>query len=398
MGRVAVKALETHKYCDNIVVADIHGETAKNFADECGPSVSWAQVDISDDGSLKKAVKDADVVMNTVGPYYRYGVKVLNASIEGGCHYLDINDDWEPTLDMLNLHETAEKAGITAVIGMGASPGMTNLLAVKAMSELDSAEEIYTCWDLDSAKPETIKKEPSAALVHAIHQTTGQIRAFRDGDYVDEKPLKQVRVEYPGLGTRPFWTFGHPEAVTLPNYDPRLRSSVNLMTTSRLNIWGIRTMAWFVDVGLLSVRNAAGLIEKAEGSMDPENTPEKMLQKVIDGKGSVLPPLFALAKGTRNGEPASVASTILSAPAAGMGGSTGVPLAVGVSLLADGQTRDRGVFAPEGIFDPDAFFSKLAGLCSPPKTDVHELVLTSRSWEPATVIDVLGGSESSRNS
>ena len=53
MGRVAVKALEVQKYCEEIVVADINGENARKFADECGPSVSWMQVDISDGDSLK---------------------------------------------------------------------------------------------------------------------------------------------------------------------------------------------------------------------------------------------------------------------------------------------------------------------------------------------------------
>ncbi|MBW2087346.1 MAG: saccharopine dehydrogenase, partial [Deltaproteobacteria bacterium] len=57
---------------------------------------------------------------------------------EARCHYIDINDDWEPTLDMLKLDEEARQAGITAIIGMGASPGVSNLLAVKAMSLFDT--------------------------------------------------------------------------------------------------------------------------------------------------------------------------------------------------------------------------------------------------------------------
>ncbi len=389
MGRYAVRTLEAHNYCEDIVVADISRENAEKFADECGPSVSWAQVDVSDEDSLKRAMADVDIVMNTTGPYYRYGVQVLKACIESGCDYIDINDDWEPTLEMLELHERAGAAGITAVIGMGASPGLTNLLAVKAISELDRAEEIYTCWDMDSAKVETIGREPSAALVHAIHQLTGNIRVFQDGNYVDEKPIKQINLEYPGLASRPFWTIGHPESVTLPNYYSSLRTSLNVMTASRLNIWGIRTIAWFVNTGLMSDRTAARLVERLEGPMDPGKTAEKRLQEVIDAKATILPPLFALAKGRKNNEPASVASTILSAPAGGMGGSTGVPLAMGVSLLADGQMKEHGVFAPEGIFDPDTFFSRLAALCSPVKTDINDLVLTTRSWDPESFSDLL---------
>jgi len=122
MGRYAVRTLEANNDCEDIVVADVNGENAERFADECGPSVSWAQVDVSDENSLKRAMADVDIVMNTTGPYYRYGVQVLKACIESGCDYIDINDDWEPTLEMLELHEKAAAAEITAVIGMGASP------------------------------------------------------------------------------------------------------------------------------------------------------------------------------------------------------------------------------------------------------------------------------------
>jgi len=389
MGRVAVKTLEVQKYCDNIVVADINGENAKKFADECGPSVSWTQVDISDGDSLKKAMKDVDIVMSTAGPYFRYGVKVLNACIEIGCHYIDINDDWEPTQEMLNLHETAKKAEITAIIGMGASPGLTNLLGAKAISELDRVEEIYTGWDLDTAKPDTVSKEPSAALVHAVHQMTGQVRVFRDGEFKDEKPLKKVILNYPGIGPRPVWTFGHPEAITFPNYYSTLQSSLNVMTTAPINLVGIRIIVWLVNVGLMSKEAAAGLIEKAEGPRDPEQTSEKMLEDFLNSNVHKLPPIYALATGTKNNEPASVATMVLSAPAGGMGGSTSVPLAIGVSLVADGHVKEHGVFAPEGIFDPDNFFAKLAPLCSPAKKDINELVLTTRSWEPGKLIDIL---------
>ncbi|MCP4756732.1 MAG: NmrA family NAD(P)-binding protein [Proteobacteria bacterium] len=396
MGKVAVKAMLSRNFCEHIVVADINGENAKTFADECEGSVSWIQLDISDGNALKKALTEVDIVMSTVGPYFRYGVLVLKACIENGCHYVDINDDWEPTLEMLELHEDAKKAGITAVIGMGASPGMTNLIAAKAISELDRVEEIYTGWDLDSAKPDTVSKEPTAALVHALHQMTGQVRVFRDGAFIDETPLEKFKLDYPGIGVRSVNTFGHPEAVTFPYYYPTLRCSLNVMTTAWTNLLGIRVIVWLVNKGLMSMETAAGLVEKAEGARDPEETNEKKMENLLNSKAPALPEIYALAKGTKNDKPASAAGTLLSAPEGGMGGATSVPLAVGVSLLADGQVTERGVFAPEGIFDPDLFFGRLAPLCSPVKTDINDLVLMTRSWEPEKIVDALIRHESSR--
>ena len=39
-----------------------------------------------------------------------------------------------------------KNAGITAILGLGASPGLTNILAYMAMLELDDISKVYTGW------------------------------------------------------------------------------------------------------------------------------------------------------------------------------------------------------------------------------------------------------------
>lgn len=57
-----------------------------------------------------------------------------------------------------------------------------------------------------------------------------------------------------------------------------------------------------------------------------------------------------------------------------MGGVTGVPLATALATFAKDRIDRRGVFAPEGAIDPDAFFDELAPFCTPKKRDAKELV------------------------
>ncbi|GAA5108266.1 hypothetical protein [Haloechinothrix salitolerans] len=71
---------------------------------------------------------------------------MLSAAIATTTNYLDICDDWEPTLQMLELDGAARAAGVTAVIGMGASPGSSNLLALLAMNQCDTVDRVYTAW------------------------------------------------------------------------------------------------------------------------------------------------------------------------------------------------------------------------------------------------------------
>ncbi|MBU2488029.1 MAG: saccharopine dehydrogenase NADP-binding domain-containing protein [Proteobacteria bacterium] len=389
MGRYAVKTLLPLPEITGITIADIDGDRARAFAEECGPKTSHARVDAMDPADLKKAMAGADIVMNTTGPYFRFGVRVLDAAIETGCHYLDLNDDWEPTLEMLALSDKAREAGITAILGLGASPGVSNLLAATAVGELDETLEIYTGWDLDAARPERIGPKVSAAMIHGIHQLTGTIRGFENGTYTETRPLTRVVLDFPGMGASTAWTVGHPESVTLPRTFPGLTRSVNVMTTQWYNVGMLKFLGLFVNAGLLSVEALARLAEKLEGPSDPEKNTERMLAEMVMEGGHGLPPLFSLARGKKDGQPASVGVLVTSAPAGGMGGATGVPLAVGASLMARGRITRRGVFAPEAVLDPKEFFDNLAPLCSPPRKNANQLVLTTRSWEPARVADRL---------
>jgi len=382
MGRYAARTAAGFDFVDQVVVADRDGAAAERFAEELGEKAESAAVDVTDTARLKQVVSRGDVVLNTVGPFFRFGAPILRAVIETGRHYLDICDDWEPTLEMLAMHQQAVRAGVTAVIGLGASPGITNLMAVLAIRELDRAEAVYTVWDLDSAKPERIGPVPSAAMVHGMLQLTGSIRVWENGGAADAKPVRKVMVDYPGIGPRPAWSIGHPEALTLPRYFPELRVSRNLMVTSRANVAALRVMGALVNAGWVSLERAARVAERVEGT-GVGRTPEDFIRQVNRGGRLPLPPLFALAEGVKNGAPASAAVAVLGAPAGGMGGATGVPLAAGLTLFR-GRTPPPGVYAPEGIVEPGPFLEFMDPLCEPPSGRGGNLLLVTRSWEKGT--------------
>ena len=57
-----------------------------------------------------------------------------------------------------------------------------------------------------------------------------------------------------------------------------------------------------------------------------------------------------------------------------MAGATGVPLALGLRMLCEGVLSRRGVFAPEDVIEPGAFFDALAPYCEPPLRGAGEMV------------------------
>jgi saccharopine dehydrogenase-like NADP-dependent oxidoreductase len=63
-----------------------------------------------------------------------------------------------------------------------------------------------------------------------------------------------------------------------------------------------------------------------------------------------------------------------------MGPATGIPLAIGAILAAQGRLAGPGVLPPEAAIEPDAFF-QIFGQFTSPKTDEKSSVLITRSWE-----------------
>ena len=154
MGRFLVRAVTRLKNIESITIADLVEASAKEFASDFDDRVSGIGLDVSDSKSMAETFEHHDIVLNTTGPFFRFGKPVLEAALNSNCHYMDICDDWEPTEEMLRLDGEAKSKNLTAIVGLGASPGLTNLLALLAMNQLDEVEKVYTGWDLTAATPE----------------------------------------------------------------------------------------------------------------------------------------------------------------------------------------------------------------------------------------------------
>jgi saccharopine dehydrogenase-like NADP-dependent oxidoreductase len=384
MGRYAGRTAASFDFVDEIVVGDLNEAAAKSFANSLGKKARPMRVDVTDPASLDIALAGADAVLNSVGPFYRLGPPVLEAAIRNRVHYLDLNDDWESTEAMLAFDDAARGAGITAIIGVGASPGITNLLAAAAARRLDTLTALYPGFDLDAAMPETRGPKPCAATVHGVHQLTGTIRVFDDGRFQDVRPMTPVPFEFPGLGPSHAWTMGHPEAITFPRSYPELRRCLVVMTMAPHNLMAMRVLRRLIDAGWLDIDRAADWIERLEGvGKHPVKGPTDYLRELAVERTRPLPPLFAVAHGTYQGRPAWVSAAVTSAPPVGMGGATGVPLAVGLAAARDILGKRPGVFAPEAILEPEAFFDRLAPLCDPVRGSSEDLMVLSESWQPS---------------
>jgi saccharopine dehydrogenase (NAD+, L-lysine forming) len=349
MGRWAVRRIAQLGSAERLLIADIDVSRAQQVADEVGGPCAAIGLEATDERALRGVFSGCDVVLNTMGPFSLFARPILEAAIECGCDYLDIDDDWESTLEAFDLDAGAREHGCCVVKGIGGSPGVSNLCALVAARRLDTVSEIVTGWSLGGAVVENEPAYPArgsaaAAVEHFLIQLSGTIRAWRDGVEQAVAPLEPVDLDYPGIGHVRTYTIGHPEAVTLPRYIDGVLTSMNVTSGPEWLIDHARSVAAAYD---------AGKITLAEGAVQLENPPRPAERGPRDPLGSV----WALARGQRDGQPLAVSVEPRLKPRGRMGGGTGAALAAGLELLRKGRISEPGVHAPEGVIDPGAFFA-----------------------------------------
>jgi len=379
MGRMGVAILLESQKVSSITVADKNYERANHFIEMVGSDKLYAaEIDVNEHEKLVQLISHHDLVVNTVGPYYKFNEPILKATIEAKKNYIDINDDAHPTLESLEMSPKANNAGITAIIGFGASPGLTNLMAVLACSELDEVEDLITAWGWgfvkEGKKPEhyvlpkkfyaKYKDAPmiaNAATMHLFYETLEKIPTFREGKMVEIEPLTEAEpLKFPGYKDAYVCHIGHPEPVTLPRVI-KANSVSNLMYMGKTATDMVREYSQKISNKELTISEASVDFSKElrkRARSDPE-----VMKEYAD-----LPPgLSVIATGIKNGKRKKVAIAGQCAPFGAMAGVTGVPLAIGALMLLEGKINEKGVFTPEEVInttkDLEDFFDRFAGYC-----------------------------------
>ncbi len=370
MGTKAAEIVATFDAVSELVLADLDENAARRVAKRCGAKARTLTLDVTDGAALRAALESADAVLNCVGPFFRFGVPILTAAIEAGTPYFDICDDPEPTLEMLALDDQAKARNMLAIVGIGASPGISNLLAAKTCLALDEIDHLITGWSLDddgtSTANDLTDEGGRAAFVHWMEQCSGTVQSWVDNQLTSVKPLQPLKIDYPGLGKRTLWTVGHPEPVTLPLTFTHVRKASNAMVLNRLDAIGLQDLARRIDAGHITIDEAASEIAVSFGGNTSSVFQSFVGWLVSQFSGPKFPSLFALAEGIHEGRSAVAAAAITALPEDGMAGATSVPLAVALKLFAESKITATGVKAPEAAIDPDLFFDLFQPYCVTP--------------------------------
>ncbi len=362
MGRVAVRALTEYEDVEQIVIADYNEEQASAVASALNSArLQVQQIDVTDEQRLADLLQGASVVLNAVD--YAFNLPVLRACIREKVHYADLGGLFHMTRKMMALHAEAEAAGITAIAGMGGTPGITNLLARLAVDRLDSVESIRVQLGCSDTTPTTAPLVAPYSIRTLLDEFTREAQVFQDGEWYAQPPLSgQEEIDFPAPVGRATAVYSlHSECATLP---------------ISFREKGIRHVSFKIAFPGDFMTKLKFLVDLGFGSAEPINArgvrvaPREVLASLLaafpveDVEPQDCDVLRVITTGQAGGQAVEITNQVVVLPyrrwhiSAGAL-DTGTPLAIAGHLLARGEITRRGVIGPELCVPAAPFFREL---------------------------------------
>lgn len=396
MCRVAIEAMAKAPEDISFLLTDIRPDPVEPVARELGARAQVAKLDLYDATELRRTIEGASLVILGAGPYIRTSAPVIEACLELKIPYLDYDDDVESTEHALSLDAQAKEAGIPIYVGCGASPGMSNVMAVDAANDLDLVDRIDMTWLVGDERPHVGR----AVLEHMLHISAGECRTWDGGREVVHESFVANDM-FPIMKGEPdvrLFETAHPEPVTLPRKYPqatRIRCYGGL-DPAPLNgfmrgmgeaiVTGKMTQKEAVDFthnvivgGLGNLKGWRIAIKAMRAQIKRGQATNKefwkfigvsALRRTFPYKGGLMAQVY----GMKDGQLAVSSRRTQMLPGrvmSNMGGVTGMPCAA-FALMALHETGGRaGAFAPEDWAEPKKFYDALES-CGVPRNQIVE--------------------------
>jgi saccharopine dehydrogenase (NAD+, L-lysine-forming) len=312
---------------------------------------------VLDEPKLRALLKDADVVLNCTGPFYKFVKPILKAAIAEKKNYVDVCDDVDVTLEILDWDAKAKKAGVSCLIGMGSSPGATNLLAAMAAFNLLDSTDSIDIFHAHGGEP----FEGEGVIGHRFHCMSIDIPMFLDGEMKYVKYFEPSGIalretfDFPLLGPVPLYPYPHPEQVTMPRFIKCKQ------VTNKGSVLPNQYYEMTRDLCGLGLGSKEAIEVKGKKVVPQEfatafiiQERERILKAV--NFGSQRGCVSVIVKGRKDGKARAFRFHLFSGSQA-LGEGTGIPAAIGAIIMLEGKVTCKGVMPPEGMCKPMDFLA-----------------------------------------
>jgi saccharopine dehydrogenase (NAD+, L-lysine-forming) len=354
VGSIAAETLASSEVFSEITLADINIAAARKLAGKLkGTKLSVAELDADNSQSIRRAISGSAVVLNCVGPFYKYGPTIMKAVIEARINYVDVCDDFDATEKLLAMDDKAKKAGVSALIGMGSSPGVANVLVRFCADSLLDQVEAVDIYHAHGGE----KVEGAAVVKHRIHSMKIGIPMFLNGKFTtvnlfeDSGKALEEETEFKDVGTYNVYGYPHPETITLPKYLKGIKRVTNLglvLPPAYAELIKGMVRLGITDEKPIDVQGHKVIpLEFAVAHILSQR--ERLLKEA--GLNQPMGCLKIVVKGYKDGGKNTYIFS-MSSRGQGMGEGTGIPAAIGAILMGTGKITEKGVLPPEACVDP----------------------------------------------
>ncbi len=324
-----------------MTLLDLDAERAQAVADTHGAGKASAKgADARAVDGLAGLLEGVDVLVNTAS--YRINLDAMRACLKAGCTYLDLGGLYHVTLRQLELASEFERAGLLALLGIGSSPGKTNVMAMRGVRELGPDPGPIKTVDVfaagrDPVAPADDRLRPPYAIQTLLDELTLRPVVLRDGVATEVEPLAPGgRVDY-----------GDPVGETETIYT--LHSELATFGDS----FGCESSSFRLSL-------KPGLVERLEQLIGA--SPEQVAAAAREAAPQSDQTVSVHMVTTTAASGRTVTVRAVTSPHFGLGGSvvsTATPAAAAVRLLARGSLSAAGVLPPERCVEPDELFAEL---------------------------------------
>lgn len=327
---------------ENITVGDYRADVAKDKMNEIDPRISIVKVDANNDKDLVNLLKNYDILINCIGPNFKYAVKIAKAAAEAKINGVDICDDSDPTLEMIKLNEEDPRfKDITFIYGCGWTPGLTNIISKRASELLDSLHTLSIAWTGDPSS------EGVAVVEHMLKIMTGHVKSFQNGELIDVPAGSGiVRVKFPKpIGKAKVFDVGHPEPLTIPLFIDGLKEVT--LKGGLIPYWATTfLMEKYVKTGRTTTPE-----KLHKSAVELQQLAKTDFEAAIEG----VPSTYKVeARGIKDGKPTTISFT----GAGGMDELTSLPAALAAVMISEGKITKKGLLPPEACIPAGEFLER----------------------------------------
>ncbi len=339
IGRIIVRDLFGSQPKNQILIADFHEDSARQLAAGFrSRRVAFERADARDPSQLARIFRGHSVVINCTR--HQFNLNVMKAALASHVHYLDLGGLFVWTRRQLRLNSQFARAGLTAILGMGCSPGLTNVMAAAAVTKLGKADSIrIRVGGIDFNTQQSSLAFPYSAQT-IVEELTLKPWKWSGGKFVKAAPRSGwERMDF-GPPVGPVWlvTTRHSEIATLP---------------LRYKTLGLRYADFKVGFERSFVREiikrlrAGWTVRDFEALPSARNTPKDYeITRVIvrGGRRRIIADCHAESNAEWNASAGDI--------------DTACPASIVAQMIVSGVVSRPGVSAPEDVVPPETLFDE----------------------------------------